>query len=127
MAGRMRSGGIPASSAPSDAGAGLVVKPPFLFDTVSQVVAVDISITGRVPERSTGLVLLCFGGHPAPECLLDVAGRGRDHEVVAVIDPTLASHWRFVNRLRHTIRTDKHLRIIPVEKDAGRRPGSICG
>lgn len=103
------------------------MKPPFLCDTVSQVVAVDISMTGRLPERSTGFVVLCFGGHPAPECLLDVAGRGRDHEVVAVIDPTLASHWRFVNRLRLAIRTDKHLRILRVEKDAGRRPGWICG
>jgi hypothetical protein len=91
----------------------LVVTPPFIFDTEGGVTAVDVSYSGRLPNRS-GLVVVCFGGHPAAECLLDATGSGTDHEIVVAIDESRPHHRQFVLRLRGMVKPKKPIRVIPL-------------
>lgn len=91
----------------------LVVTPPFIFDTEGGVTAVDVSCSGRLPDRS-GRVAICFGGHPAAECLLDATGSGSDHEIVVAIDRSQTRHHQFVLRLRGMVKPEKPIRVIPL-------------
>jgi hypothetical protein len=95
-----------------------VVKPPFVSDTESGVTAVDIALSGRVPVRASGLAAICFGGHPATECLLNATGAGRDHQIVVAIDETQPHHRHFALRLRGMIKPEIPVRIISLPKAA---------
>jgi len=96
----------------------IVVRPPFVSDTESGVTAVDVAISGRLPNRASGLAAICFGGHPAAECLLNANGAGMDHEIVVAIDETQARHHHFALRLRGIIKPEIPVRMIPLPKEA---------
>lgn len=102
---------------PSRFNRSIVVIPPFVFDSELGVTAVDVAVTGQLPKRTSGRAAICFGGHPPAECLLDITGSGTDHQIVVAIDPTQPRHQRFALRLRHIIKSQRPVHVIPLPQE----------
>ena len=96
----------------------VVVSPPFVSDTELGVTAVDVSLSGRLPNPTSGLVAICFGGHPPAECLLDATGSGMDHQIVVAIDETQPRHRQFAVRLRGMVKPEMSVHVIPLPREA---------
>jgi hypothetical protein len=91
-----------------------VVVPPFIYDVQSGVAAIDVSLAGRAPTRTGGLVGICLGGHPPAECLLPATGSGAHHEIVVAIEETLPRHQFFAKRFREIIEPEKPIHVVAI-------------
>lgn len=92
------------------AGAGLVLIPPYLAAPDLGVVAIDVAF-GSIPADN-GLALLCMGGHPARECILEARSPGPSHEAIVAIDLSRPHSFDFVKRLRRYLHPDVSLRVV---------------
>lgn len=99
--------------------AGLVIQPPYVAAPDLGIVAVDVAF-GSIPRESDdGLALLCLGGHPARECVLDAESDGPSHEAIVAIDVSRPRSVDFVKRLRRYLDPTVRLRVVtPTRREA---------
>lgn len=95
---------------------GLIISPPYIIAPDIGVVAMDATFGLSPTAHDRGLPLVCMGGHPAPECLLDAKGPGPSHEVTLVIDPSLPGHCKFLARLRTFLDPSMPLQVVAQDK-----------
>lgn len=95
---------------------GLIISPPYIVAPDIGVVAIDATfgLPPTAPDR--GLPLVCMGGHPAPECLLDAEGPGQSHGITLAIDPSLPGHRHFLARVRAFLDPFVSLQVVAQDK-----------
>ena len=93
----------------------LIVSPPYVIAPDLGVRAVDVSISGHDSSSNAGpqQPRICFGGHPAQECVIDLAGSGRTHDPVVEVDRSMPSHRKFVERVLEVLGPGIRLQVSP--------------
>lgn len=94
----------------------LIISPPYIVAPDIGVVAIDATFGLSPTAHDRGLPVVCMGGHPAPECLLDAEGPGQSHEVTLVINPSLPGHRHFLARLRTFLDPSVPLQVVAQDK-----------
>lgn len=89
----------------------LIVRPPYLIAPDIRVLAVDITFGAveRIPARA---LVMCLGGHPASECLLDVEGTGQTHRPALAADLSSLEDRLMIERLRTLFRPSVNFRLV---------------
>lgn len=89
----------------------LVIRPPKVIAPDLDVVAFDLTFgaSGRIPAQAP---LLCLGGHPAAECLLQVEGTGQTHPVSIAIDRSSHSHLLMIERMRELFDPSLEIQVV---------------
>lgn len=95
---------------------GLIISPPYVIAPDIGVIAIDATFGLSPTAHDRGLPLICMGGHPAPECLLDAEGPGQSHPVTLVIDPSLPGHRQFLARIRTFLDPSVPLQVVAQDK-----------
>ncbi len=98
---------------------GLIIKSPWVILPDVGVVAMDVTFGAPTGALAVGLPMLCLGGHPALECLLDVRGSGPTHDVAVSFDHASGEGSRVVERIAAVLRSSVPVQVVPP-----RGPGS---
>ncbi len=79
-----------------------------------EIGAIAVDVTHGAPPAGISAVtpLLCLGGHPAEECLLDVRGSGPNHDVVMSICDLAPDRVRLVERLAALLRPNVPYQVL---------------
>lgn len=93
-------------------GPALFINPPWIIAPDIGAFAVDVTLGAPPAGVSTRTPLLCLGGHPAQECLLDVRGSGPDHDVVVSVCDLGPDRVRLLERLVGLIRPSAPLQVL---------------
>lgn len=97
-------------------GPALIINPPWIIAPDIGAVAVDVTNGAPSGGISAATPLVCLGGHPAQECLLDVRGSGPNHDVVVSICDLAPQRVRLLERLAALLRP-----TVPLQALASRR------
>ena len=95
--------------------AALIVSPPYVIAPDLGIRAIDVSLRPGPQRGERHQPLICLGGHPAKECVIDVEGSGQSHDPVLEVDLSLSSHTRFVDRVREVLDPRIRLAVTPRE------------
>lgn len=89
----------------------LVVRPPYVIAPDIDVVAVDLTFgaSERIPAQAP---MLCLGGHPAAECLLEVEGTGQTHRAAIAVDRTSPSHLLMIERIKELFDPSVEIQVV---------------
>lgn len=101
--------------AQSEQHAALIVSPPYVIAPDLGVRAIDVSLRPRPQRGERHQPLICLGGHPAKECVIDLDGSGQVHDPAVEVDLSLPSHSLFVERIREVLDSRKLLQVTPRE------------
>jgi len=89
----------------------LVIDSPWLIFPDLGAMVLDVTHGMDLAGEIADLPLLCLGGHPAQECLLDVQGSGPSHDVVlAMEESSLLRQW-LVPRIESLLREPVRLQV----------------
>lgn len=92
----------------------LIVSPPHVIAPDLGIRAVDVSLgTGSSSHVGPQQPRICFGGHPARECVIDLAGSGPTHDPVVEVDRSMPSHRKFVERVLEVLGPGVRLQVSP--------------
>ncbi len=95
--------------------AALIISPPHVIAPDLGIRAIDVSLRPNPQRGERHQPLICLGGHPAKECVIDLEGSGQAHAPVVEVDLSLPSHDLFVDRIREVLDPRIRLQVIPRE------------
>lgn len=77
----------------------LIVRPPYVIAPDIDVVAFDLTF-GAIERMPAQAPMMCLGGHPPAECLLEVDGSGQTHRTAIAVDRSSPRHLLMVERVK---------------------------
>ncbi|HZD22711.1 MAG TPA: hypothetical protein VE569_04830 [Acidimicrobiia bacterium] len=90
----------------------LFIRPPYVLAPNIGVVAIDVTYGAMTEINDHDMPLLCMGGHPALECLLDVKGSGPNHDIALAGDRNSSAHRMMIERMRTVLDPRITLQVV---------------
>ncbi len=89
----------------------LIVRPPYLIAPDLNVVAFDLTF-GAIEPIPAQAPIVCLGGHPAAECLLEIDGYGRSHRIAIAVDESSPRHRLMVKRIKELFDPSADIQVV---------------
>lgn len=89
----------------------LIVRPPYVIAPDLNVVAFDLTCgaTEPIPAQAP---IVCLGGHPAAECLLEIDGSGQTHRIAIAVDRSSPRHRLMVERIKELFDPSADIQVV---------------